>query len=129
MVLQIKVIFFLNLLKLFPNSLKGNNKDIVHNLDMLVISEEPKGMEEHAIGDEDGMQIETSYRQRGVYSKEERRQKILKYKNKIAKWRSKHPVKRVFNGRSNVAGTKPRIKGKFVSIEEYTKYSQSQAGK
>ena len=55
----------------------------------------------------------------GIYSKHERIAKILKYKNKIRKWRSKHPVKRIFKGRSQVAGQKPRIKGKFVSIEEY----------
>ncbi len=88
---------------------------------MLVINEEPKGQEEEE------MEMEMSYRQRGVYSKEERRQKILKYKNKIAKWRNSHPVKRAFSGRSNVAGKKPRIKGKFVSTEEYEKYTESQA--
>ena len=56
----------------------------------------------------------------GVYDKYERINKILKYKNKIRKWRREHPVKRVFKGRSVVAGQKPRIKGKFVTIEEYT---------
>lgn len=55
----------------------------------------------------------------GVYNKHERINKILKYKNKIRKWRTRHPVKRMFKGRSVVAGQKPRIKGKFVTIEEY----------
>jgi len=103
---------------------KIDNKDIVQNLEMLVINEEAKGFEQEE--EEEQVEME-SYRQRGVYSKEERRQKILKYKNKIAKWRNSHPVKRAFSGRSNVAGKKPRIKGKFVSIEEYQKYAESQA--
>jgi len=59
----------------------------------------------------------------GIYSKHERINKILKYKNKIRKWRRQHPVKRVFKGRSQVAGQKPRIKGKFVTIEEYHSHS------
>jgi len=58
----------------------------------------------------------------GVYNKYERINKILKYKNKIRKWRRQHPVKRVFKGRSLVAGQKPRIKGKFVTLEEYSQY-------
>jgi hypothetical protein len=62
----------------------------------------------------------------GVYTKDERLNKILKYKNKIRKWRTQHPVNRNFRGRSQVAGKKPRIKGKFVSIEEYSAYLQSQ---
>jgi len=114
-----------NIVQLFAPQGSNPNKELAYTLDTLVISEQPKLLEH--LGEEDDMQME--YRQRGVYSKEERRQKILKYKNKIAKWRSKHPVKRVFKGRSNVAGQKPRIKGKFVSIEEYTKYSQNQDGK
>jgi len=114
-----------NIVQLFAPQGSNPNKELAYTLDTLVISEQPKLLE--YLGEEDDMQIE--YRQRGVYSKEERRQKILKYKNKIAKWRSKHPVKRVFKGRSNVAGQKPRIKGKFVSIEEYTKYSQTQGDK
>lgn len=58
----------------------------------------------------------------GVYNKHERINKILKYKNKIRKWRREHPVKRVFKGRSVVAGQKPRIKGKFVTLDEYTQH-------
>jgi len=61
----------------------------------------------------------------GVYNKYERINKILKYKNKIRKWRRQHPVKRAFKGRSVVAGQKPRIKGKFVTPEEYSEYIRS----
>ncbi len=60
----------------------------------------------------------------GVYNKAERINKILKYKNKIRKWRKQHPVKRIFKGRSMVAVQKPRIKGKFVTPEEYSDYIQ-----
>lgn len=62
----------------------------------------------------------------GIYSKEERNDKILKYKKKIIKWRVAHPVNRNFSGRSVVAGTKPRIRGKFVSNEEYMSYQQKE---
>ena len=58
----------------------------------------------------------------GTYTREERTGKILKYKNKIRKWRHEHPVTRKFKGRSVVAGKKPRIKGKFVSLDEYVEY-------
>lgn len=60
----------------------------------------------------------------GIYSKEVRALKILKYKKKIIKWRVSHPVNRAFSGRSVVAGAKPRIRGKFVSHEEYAKYME-----
>jgi len=62
----------------------------------------------------------------GTYDREERTNKILKYKNKIRKWRVAHPVNRNFKGRSVVAGKKPRIKGKFVSMEEYVNYIKSE---
>lgn len=58
----------------------------------------------------------------GTLNREERTGKILKYKNKIRKYRNEHPVNRNFKGRSVVAGKKPRIKGKFVTIEEYVEY-------
>ena len=61
----------------------------------------------------------------GTYTREERTNKILKYKNKIRKWRNEHPVNRNFKGRSAVAGKKPRIKGKFVTTEEYVKYVET----
>lgn len=57
----------------------------------------------------------------GSYSREERMQKIMKYKNKIQKWRDSHPVNRAFTGRSKVAGNKPRVKGRFVKASEYIK--------
>lgn len=65
----------------------------------------------------------------GVYTKEERASKILQYKKKIQKWRAAHPVNRAFTGRSAVAGSKPRIKGKFVSNEEYQMYLQKEKSK
>lgn len=58
----------------------------------------------------------------GAYDREERISKILKYKNKIRKWRKEHPVKKDFHGRSVVAVKKPRIKGKFVTLEEYAEH-------
>lgn len=57
----------------------------------------------------------------GIYSREERMEKILQYKKKIMKWRVAHPLNRNYLGRSFIAGSKPRIKGKFVSKEEYQK--------
>lgn len=62
----------------------------------------------------------------GVYTRDERLQRILRFKNKIRKWRTAHPVNRNFKGRSAVAGKKPRIKGKFVTPEEYQDYLNSQ---
>eukprot|EP01017_Pseudomicrothorax_dubius_P013535 TRINITY_DN16003_c0_g1_i1.p1 TRINITY_DN16003_c0_g1~~TRINITY_DN16003_c0_g1_i1.p1 ORF type:complete len:287 (+),score=33.97 TRINITY_DN16003_c0_g1_i1:96-956(+) len=56
----------------------------------------------------------------GAYSKEERMEKISRYKYKIQKWREQHPVNRTFKGRSRVAGTKPRVKGRFVKASEAT---------
>jgi hypothetical protein len=50
----------------------------------------------------------------GLYSPMERRNKILKYKNKQSKWRSNHPISRIFNGRKKVAEQKNRYKGRFV---------------
>jgi hypothetical protein len=58
----------------------------------------------------------------GLYTRDDRLSRILKYKKKICKWRDQHPVNRSFRGRSSVAGKKPRIKGKFVSLEEYSSY-------
>jgi len=58
----------------------------------------------------------------GIYPLNERIQKILAYKKKIIKWRAAHPPNRNFSGRSAVAGSKPRIKGKFVKKDEYQKY-------
>jgi hypothetical protein len=55
-----------------------------------------------------------SITQIGVYSSETRRFKIMKYKEKIKKYRQKVHVSRNFSGRSIVAKIKPRINGKFV---------------
>jgi len=38
------------------------------------------------------------------------------------KWRLLHPIKRAFDGRRLVAGSKPRIKGKFVTKEYYSNH-------
>lgn len=62
----------------------------------------------------------------GIYSLEERAMRILRYKKKIIKWRIAHPPNRNFSGRSTVAGSKPRIKGKFVKKEEYQKFVELQ---
>jgi hypothetical protein len=62
----------------------------------------------------------------GTYTLDERINKILQYKKKIVKWRIRHPPNRSFSGRSAVAGSKPRIKGKFVKKDEYQKYMDSQ---
>lgn len=62
----------------------------------------------------------------GIYPLDERIQKILHYKKKIIKWRVAHPPNRNFSGRSAVAGSKPRIKGKFVKKDEYQKFLEVQ---
>jgi len=62
----------------------------------------------------------------GAYPLDERIRKILHYKKKIIKWRAAHPPNRNFSGRSAVAGSKPRIKGKFVKKDEYQKYMEVQ---
>eukprot|EP01017_Pseudomicrothorax_dubius_P037289 TRINITY_DN5451_c0_g1_i1.p1 TRINITY_DN5451_c0_g1~~TRINITY_DN5451_c0_g1_i1.p1 ORF type:complete len:332 (+),score=44.40 TRINITY_DN5451_c0_g1_i1:98-997(+) len=56
----------------------------------------------------------------GAYTREERNEKISRYKSKICKWREQHPVNRSFKGRSRVAETKPRVKGRFVKKSEQT---------
>jgi hypothetical protein len=61
----------------------------------------------------------------GTYPPDERIRKILNYKKKIIKWRAAHPPNRNFSGRSAVAGSKPRIKGKFVKKDEYQKYMET----
>ncbi|CAG9312973.1 unnamed protein product [Blepharisma stoltei] len=50
----------------------------------------------------------------GAYTQEVRKQKILKYKEKIKAHRQKVHVSRDFIGRSSIAKQKMRIKGKFV---------------
>jgi hypothetical protein len=50
----------------------------------------------------------------GKYSPEERALKIKYFKDKKLKWRTSHPVSRVFAGRRRVAQQKFRVKGKFV---------------
>ena len=37
-------------------------------------------------------------------------------------YREAHPISKNFQGRSTVAGKKPRIKGKFVTNEEFEKH-------
>eukprot|EP01017_Pseudomicrothorax_dubius_P018330 TRINITY_DN2031_c0_g1_i6.p1 TRINITY_DN2031_c0_g1~~TRINITY_DN2031_c0_g1_i6.p1 ORF type:complete len:362 (+),score=63.85 TRINITY_DN2031_c0_g1_i6:134-1219(+) len=50
----------------------------------------------------------------GAYTKEQRKEKISRYKYKIKKYRDLHPINRHFAGRSRVAVTKPRLMGKFI---------------
>lgn len=52
----------------------------------------------------------------GAYTKEERLKKIQQYKNKLQRWRTAHPVKRKFTGRSKAAVDKPRLHGRFVKL-------------
>jgi hypothetical protein len=40
----------------------------------------------------------------------------MKYKEKIARRRKTHPIKKSFKGRSKAASTKVRVNGRFVSI-------------
>jgi hypothetical protein len=54
----------------------------------------------------------------GGYSLKQRIEKIQRYKNKLRKWRSTHPVGKKFNGRSKIAVSKPRVNGRFVKKEE-----------
>ena len=46
--------------------------------------------------------------------KRNREMKIRRYKEKVKKWREKHPVSRRFEGRRKVATTKYRLNGKFA---------------
>lgn len=50
----------------------------------------------------------------GLYTLEERMEKIIKFKLKQYKHREKFPTIRKFSGRSNVAKFKNRFKGKFI---------------
>lgn len=84
--------------------------------------------EEDEDGSEERNDRGTSKSVPGIYSRAERMLKILRYKKKIVKWRLNHPLTRNFSGRSQVAGSKPRIKGKFVTKEEYQKYLEDHKG-
>eukprot|EP01017_Pseudomicrothorax_dubius_P038427 TRINITY_DN5756_c0_g1_i3.p1 TRINITY_DN5756_c0_g1~~TRINITY_DN5756_c0_g1_i3.p1 ORF type:complete len:313 (-),score=63.93 TRINITY_DN5756_c0_g1_i3:192-1130(-) len=53
----------------------------------------------------------------GLYTREERIGKIKKYKSKLSRWREKHPVNRVFKGRSRAANAKPRVNGRFIKTK------------
>jgi len=50
----------------------------------------------------------------GAYPLHIRQQKIAKYKEKIKKYKQKVHLSREFKGRSQVAKSKPRVRGKFV---------------
>eukprot|EP00826_Nyctotherus_ovalis_P052342 TRINITY_DN6619_c0_g2_i3.p1 TRINITY_DN6619_c0_g2~~TRINITY_DN6619_c0_g2_i3.p1 ORF type:complete len:194 (+),score=43.46 TRINITY_DN6619_c0_g2_i3:218-799(+) len=52
----------------------------------------------------------------GIYTKVERERKIRKYKKKLKKWRTLHPISRNFEGRRRVAFTKIRNNGRFFKI-------------
>eukprot|EP01017_Pseudomicrothorax_dubius_P023383 TRINITY_DN25013_c0_g1_i1.p1 TRINITY_DN25013_c0_g1~~TRINITY_DN25013_c0_g1_i1.p1 ORF type:complete len:279 (+),score=24.16 TRINITY_DN25013_c0_g1_i1:120-956(+) len=54
----------------------------------------------------------------GCYTKQQRQEKILRYKSKISKWKENHPIRLHFKGRSRVAMAKPRVKGRFVKAND-----------
>jgi hypothetical protein len=54
----------------------------------------------------------------GRYTKKERFQKIRKYQKKIFEWKNEN--KKPFNGRSEIAKTKPRYFGRFIKKEYYS---------
>lgn len=60
----------------------------------------------------------------GVYTPEIRKAKIMKYKEKIKKYRQKFHVSRSFTGRSVVAKIKPRVNGKFVKAESFNDFKE-----
>ena len=53
----------------------------------------------------------------GMYTMAERQLKIRRFKNKIKKWRALHPLNRAFEGRRQIAFTKPRLNGRFAPKE------------
>eukprot|EP01017_Pseudomicrothorax_dubius_P038640 TRINITY_DN5827_c0_g2_i1.p1 TRINITY_DN5827_c0_g2~~TRINITY_DN5827_c0_g2_i1.p1 ORF type:complete len:153 (-),score=20.33 TRINITY_DN5827_c0_g2_i1:13-471(-) len=64
--------------------------------------------------EQDNLQGEVSSMRSGPLTIVERREKIIKYKLKIMKWKLSHPLKRSFPGRSRAAKNKRRSKGRFV---------------
>ena len=55
----------------------------------------------------------SNYGKIGIYTKEERAQKIMYYKSKLKKHRENHPVLKNYTGRSKIAKSKERVKGMF----------------
>lgn len=53
----------------------------------------------------------------GMYTQKERACKIMKYKQKLRKWKSQN--KHAFNGRSRVAKKKLRYFGRFIKSEDF----------
>lgn len=54
----------------------------------------------------------------GMYTIPERQKRIKKYKAKLKKWRSSHPLSRRFDGRREVAFKKSRLNGKFAKVDQ-----------
>ena len=52
---------------------------------------------------------------KGFYTKKQIKEKILRYKLKVQKWKKKFNTNRNFFGRSKVARMKVRVDGKFLS--------------
>lgn len=50
----------------------------------------------------------------GKYTLEERRKKIMRYKDKLNRWRRMHPISRAFSGRRKIAFLKQRNNGRFT---------------
>eukprot|EP01017_Pseudomicrothorax_dubius_P006237 TRINITY_DN11749_c0_g1_i2.p1 TRINITY_DN11749_c0_g1~~TRINITY_DN11749_c0_g1_i2.p1 ORF type:complete len:297 (-),score=69.20 TRINITY_DN11749_c0_g1_i2:17-907(-) len=57
----------------------------------------------------------------GGLTREAREKKVERFRAKQRRRREENPVKRKYTGRSHVAIQKPRIRGRFVSREEYLK--------
>ena len=53
----------------------------------------------------------------GIYTKVERLHKIRKYKEKLKRWRTLHPLSRNFEGRRRVAFSKARNNGRFAKVQ------------
>lgn len=52
----------------------------------------------------------------GNCNREERLRKLARYIEKRKKWRAEHSASRKFAGRSRIAETKPRYKGRFIKL-------------
>lgn len=81
---------------------------------LLQVPKNPKEMYQQALSADD-----VAINKNGIIgqcSKEERLRKLAKYIEKRKKWRAEHMASRKFAGRSKIAETKPRYKGRFVKL-------------
>jgi hypothetical protein len=82
------------------------------DLDLLVTESREKSCSDTTMFD--SAQYRGSMKLIGKLTQEERQDKILRYKEKLKKYRDSHPVKKNFSGRAEVARAKPRENGRFV---------------